>query len=90
MKKIGIVGHFGGDEVFLDGQTIKTKYVYKALVDKFGEDAIEKLDTYGYKKNIFSFFFKAVGLIFKSEHLVMLPDENGVQVFGPLYSFFNF
>lgn len=90
MKRIGIVGHFGGNEVFLDGQTVKTKYVYKALADEFGEENIQKLDTYGYKKNIISFFFKAIGLIFNSERLIMLPDENGVQVFAPLYRFFNF
>lgn len=24
-KKIAIIGHFGGNETFLDGQTVKTK-----------------------------------------------------------------
>ena len=90
MKKIGIVGHFGGNENFLDGQTVKTKNLYRALEEEFSSDEIEKLDTYGYKRNIFSFLLKTVMLIFKSKNLVMLPDENGVRVFVPLYRFLNF
>ena len=49
MKRIGIVGHFGGDKVFLDGQTVKTKNVYRALCESFSVDDIYKLDTYGNK-----------------------------------------
>ena len=37
MHKITICGHFGGNEKFLDGQTIKTKNIYLALLEKYGE-----------------------------------------------------
>ena len=30
-KTVGIIGHFGGKKVFLDGQTIKTKILYEEL-----------------------------------------------------------
>ena len=30
-KKIAIIGHFGGNENILDGQTIKTKILYDEL-----------------------------------------------------------
>ena len=30
-KKISIIGHFGGNENILDGQTIKTKILYDEL-----------------------------------------------------------
>lgn len=89
MKRIGMVGHFGGDKEFLDGQTVKTKNLYRALTEAFSTDDIEKLDTYGYKKNIFSFFCKAVRLICTAKNVVMLPDENGVRVFLPLYGMLN-
>ena len=88
MKKIGMVGHFGGNECFLDGQTVKTKNLYQALEEEFSPD-IQKLDTYGYKKHIVSFFFKTLRLIFTSKNVVMLPDENGVRVFVPLYGLLN-
>lgn len=89
MKKIGIVGHFGGNQVFLDGQTVKTKNLYRALNEEFSPGDIEKLDTYGYKKNIFSFFCKTIRLIINCKNVVMLPDENGVRVFVPLYGMLN-
>ena len=89
MKKIGVIGHFGGNEVFLDGQTVKTKNLYRALEENIDLADIQKLDTYGYKKHIISFFFKTLKLIFTSKNVVMLPDENGVRVFVPLYSVLN-
>ena len=89
MKKIGVVGHFGGDRVFLDGQTVKTKNLYRALTEAFSLEDVEKLDTYGYKKNIFSFLCKTIRLIACSKNVVMLPDENGVRVFVPLYGVLN-
>ena len=30
-RKIGIIGHFGGKENILDGQTIKTKILHEEL-----------------------------------------------------------
>lgn len=89
MKKVGIVGHFGGNKSFFDGQTVKTKNLHRALEEEFSPESIKKLDTYGYKKNIISFFFKTVCLIFTSQNVVMMPDENGVRVFVPLYCFLN-
>ena len=47
-KKISIIGHFGGNENILDGQTIKTKILYDEL--KNATDwKIKKVDTY-YKR----------------------------------------
>ena len=47
-RKIGIIGHFGGKENILDGQTIKTKILYNEL-DEATNWKIIKVDTY-YKK----------------------------------------
>ena len=33
-KKIAIIGHFGGSENLLDGQTIKTKILYDELINE--------------------------------------------------------
>lgn len=46
--KIGIIGHFGGKENILDGQTIKTKILHEEL-SKAIDWEIMKVDTY-YKK----------------------------------------
>ncbi|MBR4931011.1 MAG: hypothetical protein IKZ00_09475, partial [Bacteroidaceae bacterium] len=89
MKKIGIVGHFGGDEVFLDGQTVKTKNLYRAIEERYSFENVIKLDTYGFRKNPFVFFLNAVKLVFNCQNNIMLPDENGIKVFIPLYRCLN-
>ena len=49
-KRIAIIGHFGGKEDFLDGQTVKTKILYEEL--KHATDwEIKKVDTYYKSKN---------------------------------------
>lgn len=87
--KIGIVGHFGGDREFYDGQTVKTKNLYRALQDHYGADNLKRLDTFGFRKKLIPFFFDTVKMIFSCKNVVMLPDENGVRVFIPLYSLLN-
>ena len=89
MKKIGVVGHFGGTEAFFDGQTVKTKNLYNALLEEFGEENINVVDTYYFRKNPLTFLFKALKLFFFSKNVIMLPDSNGVRIFVPLYYLLN-
>ena len=49
--RVGICGHFGGQQTFLDGQTVKTKVIFQALCQKYGENSVIKVDTYGYKRH---------------------------------------
>lgn len=89
MKRIGIVGHFGGDEQFFDGQTIKTKNLYAALTDQYSSEDIAVLDTFYFRKNCIGFLFDAIKLIISCRNIIMLPDSNGVRVFIPLYCVLN-
>lgn len=89
MKKIGLVGHFGGNEAFFDGQTVKTKNLYNALLEELGEENINVVDTYYFRKNPITFLFKALKLFFFSKNVIMLPDSNGVRIFVPLYYLLN-
>lgn len=89
MKKIGIIGHFGGNKDFYDGQTVKTKNCYRALCEEYGSDNIVALDTYGYKKHFISFFYKSIKIFFSCKNLLILPDSNGVRVFVPMYGIFK-
>ena len=47
---IGIIGHFGGDKEYNDGQTVKTKNIYNGFCNS-GISTIDKIDTYYIKKN---------------------------------------
>lgn len=86
MYKVTVCGHFGGKEKFFDGQTVKTKNIYSALVNEYGEENVSKLDTYGWKKNPFSFFIKCVSKFKNSKNFVILPAHNGIKVFIPLFT----
>ena len=60
MQKVCVCGHFGGNNNFLDGQTVKTKNIYKSLSERYDEKEIDKIDTYIWKKHPISFFGKCI------------------------------
>ncbi len=89
MYKVGVCGHFGFGKDFADGQTDKTKAVWRALTKTLGEDQVLALDTYGWKKNPVSLFVNCYKLIKKCENVIMLPASGGVNVFPALFEAMN-
>lgn len=89
MLKIGIIGHYGGQKQFLDGQTVKTKIITKELEKQLGSEQILKIDTHGGKKALPKLFFKAISALRKCRNVLILPAHNGVRFFVPLLTFFN-
>ncbi len=87
MRKIAIVGHFADGKDFNDGQTVKTRNVYKALTEQYGEQEIQKVDTCGFKSRIVSFIFENIKSFSSSRNAIILPAHNGVKVFVPFFSF---
>lgn len=62
--KVGIVGHYARNFDFFDGQTVKTRNLYNALIKIYGEDEVFLVDTYNYRKHPFKlktncFFLKS-------------------------------
>ena len=86
MQKVCVCGHFGGNNNFLDGQTVKTKNIYKSLSERYDEKEIDKIDTYNWKKHPISFFGKCIKKMKNSENMIILPAHNGVKVFIPLFT----
>lgn len=88
MKKLAILGHFGGSQTFLDGQTIKTKMLYDALKQNTNWNIV-KIDTYDKRKRPFklalSFFRSALG----RDVFIVLLSGNGMRTFFPLLAFFS-
>ena len=87
--KITIVGHFGLGRDLVNGQTIKTKTIYKELSNIYGQDQIKILDTSGGFKSIFSLYFRLRKAFKQSTNIIILPAHNGVKFFVPLCSRFN-
>lgn len=84
MKKVAVIGHFAYGKEYLDGQTVKTKVLSQTLCDRYGEDAILKVDTHGWSKNPFGFFCKVWKTAKQAENVVILPAHNGLRIIVPL------
>lgn len=82
-KKLAIIGHFGGKEVFNDGQTVKTLNLYNELTNVL-EHEIEVIDTYYNKKNPVKLLFQTLKMIATTENAIILISKNGMKVFFPL------
>lgn len=85
--KITIVGHFAQNLNFNDGQTIKTRNLYNELQKKYTNTNL--IDTYNWRKRIFNLFISCIKSLKNSDNVIILPAQNGVKVFVPLFAVFN-
>lgn len=84
-KDVCVIGHFGGNKKFNDGQTVKTLTIYNALLSALGSENINKIDTFAWRKNPLKLFLKSIIYGYKSKNIIVLPAHKGVRVFIPLY-----
>ena len=82
-NKLGIIGHFGGNKNFLDGQTVKTKILYEELNRKTNWK-IKKIDTYYKKTNPIKLIFQTILAIIECDSIVILLSRNGMKIYLPL------
>lgn len=86
--RIGIIGHFGGNEKFNDGQTIKTIAIYDALI-RYGINNIDKIDTYYIKKNPICFIKMFINGVAKDKKYIVLLSSKGRKVLFPVLGFMS-
>lgn len=87
MKKIAIIGHFGGKNLFFDGQTVKTLTLYKEL-KATGLYDIKIIDTYYNKENKFKLLFDTLKNVILCKDIIVLLSHNGMKTYFPLLYFF--
>jgi len=80
---ICIIGHFGGDGTWNDGQTVKTRTIYDAL-QKYGVPAVSRVDTYYVRKNPVRFCFQLAASLFRDKKYIVLLSTNGRKVLFPV------
>lgn len=83
-KRIGIIGHFGGNEDFTDGQTVKVKSLYKAFLSYPLKMHVDTVDTYYLKRKPFKVILSFIKCIFMDKKIVFLPATNGRKVLFPV------
>lgn len=90
MKRICVIGHFGFGFNLLNGQTIKTKIVTKALEDKVGTSEVQKIDTHGGKSAYLRLPIQMLKGLKECSNIIIFPAHNGVRVIVPLLVFLNY
>lgn len=88
-KNVGVIGHFGGNENFLDGQTIKTKEINSYLEKKYSI-VTNKFDTYKNSRNPFKLFKGVKNIVKQSDLIIFLLSSRGYKVILPLLIILNF
>lgn len=89
MKKVCVIGCFADHLNLLNGQTVKTKIVYKEMNETFGCNEVMKIDTYGGIKTLFKTPLIILQALQNCENIIILPAENGLRVIVPLLVYFN-
>lgn len=87
-KVIGIIGHFGADEKFFDGQTVKTKILFEELINKTNWQII-KVDTYYKKNNPLKLLFDTIICLLRAKDVIVLLSGNGMKFYFPLLYYAN-
>lgn len=85
MKKVVIVGNFGKIKKSVDGQTVKTRNVYK-LIKENSKDNVIQFDTSLHLYQIYK-LFSGLYNILTSEIIVYIPGRKSLETIGTLLRF---
>lgn len=89
MSKVCVIGHFGYGYDLLNGQTIKTKNITKALNEEYSSENVGTIDTHGGMSKLPIIIFKAILASYGYKNIIMLPAHNGIKFFTPLLAFLS-
>ncbi|MDE6091305.1 MAG: glycosyltransferase [Duncaniella sp.] len=82
-KKILVLGYFGYQTNQLDGQTVKTRDIYRLVKEQFPNNKINYFDTQEFKFNKLS-IFKMLWMVCRCNRLIYLPANNNLKYIFPL------
>lgn len=83
-KKICVIGAFGFADLAIinGGQPVKTRELYYALRDHYGEAAVSCVETSQWKLRPLRMLGALLRNVPRSDVLIMLPAQNGIKVFS--------
>ena len=88
MKKVCIVGHFGGKKNLANGQTIKTKIITSEIKKRFDNEVLI-IDTCGGSKKIIRILSQLFSIMRNVRNIIIMPAQNGVCIIAPFLVLFN-
>lgn len=86
-RKIGIIGRIDPCETMFDGQTVKTRTVWKLMVERFGIDSVVTVDTLNYSKKPIKIIRDFLRCLISCQDIVVLLSRGGRKAIFPILSF---
>jgi len=87
-QKIAIIGHFGGANYFVDGQTVKTKEINNYIEKKL-KITTDKLDTYKIYKHPYKTLKKLKKIIKNNSKIIIILSNRGYKILLPIINYYN-
>lgn len=85
MQRIGIIGHFGGENFFVDGQTVKVRSFVEGFEKYAPEFKLDKVDSYYAKKSPIKFMYSFIKCLLFDKKIVFFPATNSRKILFPLF-----
>ena len=89
MKKLAVIGQYGTGPLYLTGQAVKTVFITDWMKRRYGEDQVEIVNTYGWKKHPVRLVCSVFRAMRHCSNVMIFPAPHGVKVFPGLVSAFN-
>lgn len=88
MRKTCIIGHFATFNNMNDGQTVKTREIYKELV-KHKKLKVETVDTQNYRIRIFKFIVNIIKSLKSNDCIIVIVASGGMKLLIPFLVILN-
>lgn len=83
-KKIGLIGRVGEGRELFDGQTVKTRNMYRLLREAYGEDGVMLVDTLDWRHRAPAIIVGTRRCLRECGDVVILLSTNGRRVLFPI------
>ena len=83
-KHMSVVGVYGNGENFTTGQAVKCFELINWFKEKYGDNQVGVVNTYGRKKNNDKIMISMISAFYASDNIVLMPAQHGLKVFAPM------
>lgn len=83
-RKIGLIGRVDRSKTLFDGQTVKTRMMFRLLAESFGVDRVYVVDTKDYKQQPVSVTAAVVKCLLSCDDIFVLLSNNGRRLLFPI------
>lgn len=87
-RRIGLIGRADLNHELYDGQTVKTRSMYRLLSELYGEESIVLVETMDYSRHMLRVLYSFVRCMFLCDSVVVMLSEGGRRAFFPLLYIF--